>query len=121
MFPFILRGVAVLGIDSVQAPMGRRRKVWQRLAGDLRPAGLLDLIARELALEEVDAFLDDVLADARWFASRAELGSPTRRARQGVTAIPSACGTSAWLRTTTSASSTGAPAAPAPGSSNTPA
>jgi len=33
--PFILRGVALLGIDSVQLPMPRRRQAWDRLARDL--------------------------------------------------------------------------------------
>jgi acrylyl-CoA reductase (NADPH) len=36
--------------------------VWNRLAGDLRPNGLEDQITREVALDEVDALLDDVLA-----------------------------------------------------------
>jgi acrylyl-CoA reductase (NADPH) len=33
--PFILRGVSLLGIDSVQCPQGPRREVWRRLAADL--------------------------------------------------------------------------------------
>src|SRR4029077_10345182 len=33
--PFILLGVSLLGIDSVQMPMPRRRKAWERLARDL--------------------------------------------------------------------------------------
>jgi len=62
VLPFILRSVALLGIDSVQAPMSERRRTWERLAGDLRPAGLDEHLTREVALEEVDALLDDVLA-----------------------------------------------------------
>ncbi|MFZ9629452.1 MAG: acryloyl-CoA reductase [Ilumatobacteraceae bacterium] len=38
--PFILRGVSLLGIDSVQTPIAQRRAVWQRIATDLRPAWL---------------------------------------------------------------------------------
>jgi NADPH2:quinone reductase len=38
--PFILRGVTLLGIDSVNTPMEVRRKVWERLAGDLKPRHL---------------------------------------------------------------------------------
>ncbi|CAH2603434.1 acrylyl-CoA reductase [Rhodovastum atsumiense] len=38
--PFILRGVALLGIDSVMAPIPRRQRAWQRLAEDLDPATL---------------------------------------------------------------------------------
>ena len=62
VFPFILRAVSVLGVDSVQTPMDVRRAVWERLAGDLRPPGLEDQIAREIGLDEVDPLLDEVLA-----------------------------------------------------------
>ncbi len=61
IFPFILRAVSLLGIDSVQTPMAERRAVWARLAGDLRPPGL-DRLTREITLDEVDPFLDEVLA-----------------------------------------------------------
>ena len=40
VMPFILRGVSLLGIDSVNAPMAVRQKVWQRLASDLKPKHL---------------------------------------------------------------------------------
>src|ERR687886_763377 len=62
VFPFILRAVSVFGIDSVGTPIERRRAVWERLAGDLRPPALDDEITREVDLEEVDGLLDDVLA-----------------------------------------------------------
>jgi acrylyl-CoA reductase (NADPH) len=62
IFPFILRSVSLLGVDSVATPMAERREVWERLAGDLRPPGLDDQITREISLEDVDPLLDDVLA-----------------------------------------------------------
>ena len=62
VFPFILRGVSLLGVDSVNTPDDVRRGVWERLAGDLRPNGLDESITREIALDDVDGFLDDVLA-----------------------------------------------------------
>lgn len=40
VLPFILRGVTLAGIDSVEAPQELRRKAWQRLASDLAPAKL---------------------------------------------------------------------------------
>ena len=40
VFPFILRGVALLGMDSVNVPIARRRDLWARLATDLRPRAL---------------------------------------------------------------------------------
>ncbi len=54
--PFILRGVSLVGIDSVYCPADLRRHLWQRMAGDLKPAMLPDM-CREVALEE----LPDVL------------------------------------------------------------
>ena len=36
VFPFILRGVSVVGLDSVMTPMKLRQRVWRRLATDLK-------------------------------------------------------------------------------------
>jgi acrylyl-CoA reductase (NADPH) len=41
--PFILRGASLLGIDSGYTAMPLRRKVWERLAGDMRPAHLASM------------------------------------------------------------------------------
>jgi NADPH2:quinone reductase len=38
--PFILRGVSLLGVDSVNTPMPVRQRVWERLASDLKPRHL---------------------------------------------------------------------------------
>jgi len=47
--PFILRGIALLGVDSVMAPMALREQAWSRLARDLDP-GLLETITTEIPL-----------------------------------------------------------------------
>lgn len=60
VMPFILRGVSLLGIDSVQTPIDRRREVWGRLGGDLKPAGL-DSIGRTIGLDDLDRVLSDIL------------------------------------------------------------
>jgi len=60
VLPFILRGVSVLGVDSVSTPIELRRTVWERLGSDLRPRGLEDMIA-EVPLEGVDEVLDRIL------------------------------------------------------------
>lgn len=52
--PFILRGVCLLGIDSVMAPIVLRREAWDRLARDLDPAKLAQ-ITQEISLDEVIA------------------------------------------------------------------
>jgi len=44
VLPFILRGVRLLGCDSGYTPMALRRKVWGRLATDLKPAHLKDIV-----------------------------------------------------------------------------
>ncbi len=61
VLPFILRGVAVLGVDSVNAPMTIRRRVWEELASALDPS-VLDGMTREVALEDLDSHLDEVLS-----------------------------------------------------------
>jgi putative YhdH/YhfP family quinone oxidoreductase len=61
VMPFILRGVALLGIDSVQTPVDRRRDVWRRLATDLRPAAL-SAIGHDIGLGELDAALTEIHA-----------------------------------------------------------
>lgn len=61
VMPFILRGVALLGIDSVDAPIERRRQVWELLGGPMRPAALEEVI-RDVPLGEVEPALDAILA-----------------------------------------------------------
>ena len=60
VMPFILRGVRLLGIDSVMAPKAARLAAWDRLARDLDPAKL-ETIAREIALGEAVAVAADLL------------------------------------------------------------
>ena len=61
VMPFILRSVALLGIDSVETPAEERTEIWRRLADDLRPPQLDDAIAREISLEELEPALDAIL------------------------------------------------------------
>jgi acrylyl-CoA reductase (NADPH) len=59
--PFILRGVALYGVDSVHLPAARRREAWTRLAQDLDPAKLAAM-TREIPLADALAVAPDVLA-----------------------------------------------------------
>ncbi len=43
VFPFILRGVKLLGVDSAATAMPLRKQIWQRLAGELKPLQLEQL------------------------------------------------------------------------------
>ena len=57
--PFILRAVNLLGINSVATPRPLRLEVWQRIAGDLRPARLDRIAGKIVRLEDVPAQFDD--------------------------------------------------------------
>jgi acrylyl-CoA reductase (NADPH) len=59
--PFILRGVKLIGIDSVMAPLARRETAWRRLATEL-DAGKLALMTQEIGLAEAIAKAPDLLA-----------------------------------------------------------
>jgi acrylyl-CoA reductase (NADPH) len=68
VFPFILRGVALLGMDSAQLAIDRRRAIWDRLATDLRPRSLGEHVT-EVTLDTLDEALDGILAGearGRW-------------------------------------------------------
>ena len=61
VFPFILRGINLLGIDSVYCPMETRKLLWQRMASDLKPDGLLETIQNEITLDELPGTLTSIL------------------------------------------------------------
>jgi len=61
VFPFILRGINLLGIDSVYCPMETRKLLWQRMATDLKPDGLLETIQNEITLDELPGTLASIL------------------------------------------------------------
>ncbi|MFZ0611615.1 MAG: YhdH/YhfP family quinone oxidoreductase [Desulfobacterales bacterium] len=60
VFPFILRNVNLLGIDSVACPMSLRREIWQKLAADWKPERLGEL-CQTVSLEEVDPLIETIL------------------------------------------------------------
>jgi putative YhdH/YhfP family quinone oxidoreductase len=68
VFPFILRSVALVGVDSAVVPIEDRRAIWERLATDLHPKGLGDAIT-EVTLDTLPEALDGILAGrarGRW-------------------------------------------------------
>jgi acrylyl-CoA reductase (NADPH) len=60
VLPFILRGVKLIGIDSVMCSMARRREVWRRLATDMKPSQLRT-IATEIRLDDLPTAFDTLL------------------------------------------------------------
>jgi len=61
VIPFLLRGVNLLGIDSVMCPTSRRLPLWERLAREL-PLEKLRAMSREVRLDEVPATAQSILA-----------------------------------------------------------
>jgi acrylyl-CoA reductase (NADPH) len=59
--PFILRGISMYGIDSVNAPISKRKIAWQRLASDL-DLGLLDSLSFDLDFADLPQAAEDILA-----------------------------------------------------------
>jgi NADPH2:quinone reductase len=60
VLPFILRGVRLIGVDSAYTPMALRRKVWGRLASDLKPRHLSD-VTQTVKLEQLPQVFDNML------------------------------------------------------------
>lgn len=61
VMPFILRGVALLGVDSVMAPLALRRQAWTRLADEL-DAGKLETMTREIGMDQVLPAAQELMA-----------------------------------------------------------
>ena len=60
VFPFILRGVSLIGVDSGYIGFPTRQRVWDRLATDLKPRHLA-AITRTIAFDELPAAFDDFI------------------------------------------------------------
>ena len=58
--PFILRGVSLLGIDSGYTPMPLRREVWRRLANDMKPNHLREMV-HTVPFEEIGGTFDKLI------------------------------------------------------------
>jgi putative YhdH/YhfP family quinone oxidoreductase len=61
VYPLILNGVNLLGIESAETPHELRLKIWEQLAERLRPASL-ESMCTIVALEEIPGYMDDILA-----------------------------------------------------------
>ena len=61
VMPFILRGVSLLGINSVMTPRDLRREVWKRIGTDLRPRKLDRIATRVVDLDELPGAFGDLL------------------------------------------------------------
>lgn len=62
VFPFILRSVSLLGVDSTQTPLAERTATWERIASELRPPDLETFVAGEVGLEDLGVVVERLLA-----------------------------------------------------------
>jgi acrylyl-CoA reductase (NADPH) len=60
VFPFILRGVNLLGVDSVECPMDKRQKAWELLGGKWKPANINNVT--EIGLDGLERKTSEMLA-----------------------------------------------------------
>jgi putative YhdH/YhfP family quinone oxidoreductase len=61
VYPFILRGAILIGIDSQNCPMAPRQETWQRLASDWKIANM-EAVVEEIELHDLSQRIDDMLA-----------------------------------------------------------
>lgn len=62
VFPFILRNVRLLGVDSVEQPLAAKAAIWQRLATDWRLPQLEQVLAEEVSLQALPGWFERILA-----------------------------------------------------------
>ncbi|TQV80292.1 YhdH/YhfP family quinone oxidoreductase [Aliikangiella coralliicola] len=61
VFPFILRGVSLLGVSSTNCPMSLRKAIWQRLGKELKPKHLNSIVTETVPLSQVSSVFNDLL------------------------------------------------------------
>lgn len=66
VMPFILRGVSLLGINSIEMPIQVRSEIWERLGTDLKPKKLDSIVTNEVAFENLPNTFDNYLAGSNW-------------------------------------------------------
>ena len=60
VYPFILRGVSLVGIDSASCPIARREAIWQRLSGPWK-LDMLEEVSTCITLEQLSPMIDEML------------------------------------------------------------
>jgi NADPH:quinone reductase-like Zn-dependent oxidoreductase len=60
VFPFILRGVRLIGIDSVEASVDKKTQAWKKIANEFK-IDTLDKLVNEISLDEIQQSYKDIL------------------------------------------------------------
>ena len=61
VMPFILRGVSLLGINSIEMPDAFRSEIWARIGDDLKPRHLDRIVTREVGFDDLPSTFDSYL------------------------------------------------------------
>ena len=64
VYPFIVRGVALLGIDTVETPIGMRRALWASMADHFPIARAEEMVSAEIGLDGLSVELARILDGA---------------------------------------------------------
>ncbi|SMN11048.1 Alcohol dehydrogenase [uncultured Candidatus Thioglobus sp.] len=62
VMPFILRGISILGVSSAGCPIQMRHALWKRLATDLAPRYLDEIVTQVIALEDIKEYAEALIA-----------------------------------------------------------
>ncbi len=76
VMPFILRGVSILGITSSGCPTQMRKPLWERLASDLAPAHLEQIVSQTITLADLPGVFDEMLAGKTTGRTIVEINPP---------------------------------------------
>ncbi len=66
VMPFILRGVSLLGINSIEMPNHIRNQIWSSLGAELKPRHLDNIVTNEIAFEYLASAFDNYLNGSNW-------------------------------------------------------
>ncbi len=62
VFPFILRGVNLLGVSSNNCPQKLRQQIWQKISGEMKPKNLDHMLSREITMDELPEAAQSIIA-----------------------------------------------------------
>ena len=74
VMPFILRGVSLLGINSIEMPNEMRNNLWRRLGEDLKPSHLDKVVTSEVTFDELPTAFDKFLDGTNWGRTVVKIG-----------------------------------------------
>jgi len=74
VMPFILRGVSLLGINSIEMPNVMRNEIWRRMGEDLKPQHLDKVITHEVTLDQLPQAFDRYLDGSNWGRTIVKVG-----------------------------------------------